>query len=149
MHRIIVGSLALLSLAASGVTARADPAQQVMGWNGWYAGTNFGYGWGRSGTSASFFDNFNNVTPGPVLLTSRGTIDVDGVIGGLQFGRNWQNGNWIWGIEADIQASGQKGSRAFTCPAANCASAGVNTDLTAATANENQKLDWFGTLRAR
>ncbi len=37
MHKSIAGGLALLSLAASGVTARADPAQQVMGWNGWYA----------------------------------------------------------------------------------------------------------------
>jgi outer membrane immunogenic protein len=83
---------------------------------------------------------------------------MNGAIGGVQIGGNWQTGNWVLGLEADIQASGQKGSKSFTCPVANCNisppagppnNLGINTDLTAAIANQSRKLDWFGTLRGR
>jgi outer membrane immunogenic protein len=149
MKKLIAGIIALLSLAAQSIIVRADERPPVNSWSGWYTGLNAGYSWGRSETSASFFDNFNNTTPGPILLTTLGTVDMNGVIGGGQIGANWQNGMWVLGVEADLQASGQKGSKAFTCPAANCSSGGANPDLTAAIANHSQKLDWFGTLRAR
>src|SRR5579885_282448 len=147
MRSLFAASIALLTLTASG-GARADPVAP-QSWNGWYTGGNLGYGWGRSDTSATFLDMFNNVTPGPVLLTTRSSFDMNGVIGGLQAGGNWQNGNWVFGFEADIQAADQKATKSFTCPAANCSSPGINTDLTAATVNYSQKLDWFGTVRGR
>jgi len=150
MNRLLAGSVALLALAASGIV-RAEPAAPVQSWSGWYAGVNAGYSWGQSDTSASFFNMFNNVTPGPILLTTHGTADMSGAIGGGQIGANWQSGNWLVGIEADFQVTGQKGSKSFTCPAANCNVPAIpaNTDLTAATASHTQKLDWFATLRAR
>ena len=39
---------------------------------------------------------------------------MDGVIGGFQSGYNYQFGQWVLGLETDIQASGQKGSTTST-----------------------------------
>ena len=137
---------------------RADPVAPMRSWSGWYTGGNLGYGWGAADTSASFFNMFNGVTPGPVLLATRSSFGMNGVTGGIQAGGNWQNGNWVYGLEADIQAADQNGTKSFTCPAANCNippsagppnNLGINTNLTAATVNYTQKLDWFGTLRGR
>ncbi len=54
-------------------------------WAGPYLGGNIGYGWGS-------VDN-NPTRP-------------SGFVGGVQGGYNWQNGPWVVGLEADIQASG-------------------------------------------
>jgi outer membrane immunogenic protein len=43
---------------------------------------------------------------------------MNGVIGGGQAGYNWQRDKWVFGLEADIQASGQRGDGLFTCAAA-------------------------------
>jgi outer membrane immunogenic protein len=147
MKKIFVAVVAAATCCAPALAA--PPADTMFNWTGFYAGANLGYSLGRSDTSASFFNLFNNTTPGPILLTTRGTLDMNGAIGGLQIGGNWQNGNWVLGLEADLQTLGQKGSKTFTCPAASCSSAGNNTDLTSAVADHNQKLDWFGTLRGR
>jgi outer membrane immunogenic protein len=49
----------------------------------------------------------------------------------------------VWGVEADIQGSGQKGSFAFVCPTGFCAPAAAVTDRL------TEKLLWFGTVRGR
>jgi hypothetical protein len=38
---------------------------------------------------------------------------MDGVIGGLQLGYNYHFGSYLAGIEADIQAAGQRGTSNF------------------------------------
>jgi outer membrane immunogenic protein len=58
------------------------------------------------------------------------------VIGGVQTGYNYQFGAWVWGLETDIQASGQKGSSVVPVVA--------GTTLTS-----DHKLQWFGTTRPR
>jgi outer membrane immunogenic protein len=74
-------------------------------------------------------------------LTGVGTVsnsqNIDGAIGGVQTGYNYQFGAWVWGLETDFQASGQKGGSTFT---------GV-LPLTSITTDD--KLDWFGTVRGR
>jgi outer membrane immunogenic protein len=54
-------------------------------WTGFYIGGNVGYQWG---------DIDNNPT------------QPSGVAGGLQAGYNWQNGQWVFGGETDLQISG-------------------------------------------
>lgn len=74
----------------------------VFTWTGFYIGANAGYGWGEADRSP----------------------DVDGFIGGLQAGYNWQGaGPLVLGIEADLQYA-DVSSSVFT-------------------------LDYFGTVRAR
>jgi outer membrane immunogenic protein len=70
-----------------------------------------------------------------------GRANANGVIGGGQAGYNWQRGTWLFGLEADIQGSDERGS-ADVCIVAGCA---IGTGVLTA----NYKLDWFGTARGR
>jgi outer membrane immunogenic protein len=121
-------------------TPAPPPPPPAWSWTGFYVGGNVGYGWGSSDVNEAFF----NSTTGALLNVSTGTVHPNGVIGGGQIGYNWQSGNWVTGLEADIQGSGQQGSTTLICPAGVCSISGnpVTTSLT-------EKLDWFGTVRAR
>jgi outer membrane immunogenic protein len=61
------------------------PPTSVYNWTGPYAGLNLGYEWGKVTNS--------NLEPG-------------GIAGGGQLGYNWQTGQFVLGVETDIQASG-------------------------------------------
>lgn len=146
----VFGALTMASANAADMPMKAPPAPIVAPWNwtGFYAGLNIGYSWGNSDTDAAFFNN----TTGALLFAANSDFHLNGVIGGGQIGYNWQWSNFVLGVEADIQASGQKGDTTFLCPGTVC-----NLGLTALPAGSapvgvgsfNQKLDWFGTLRAR
>jgi outer membrane immunogenic protein len=131
-----------------------DPAYN---WSGFYLGGNVGYSWGRARTdgnetgtqSVSEFTAITNILlPGfPVVTTLpttplSGRANVNGVIGGGQAGYNWQRGTWLFGLETDIQGSGERGSSDVCAVTAGCA---TGTGLFTA----NYKLDWFGTARGR
>ena len=105
-----------VAMTAAGTAAAADlprgpapyypPPASVYNWTGAYAGLNLGYEWGK--------------------VTNSG-IDPSGVAGGGQIGYNWQSGQFVFGAEADIQASAADDTFApykFSNP-------------------------WFGTLRGR
>lgn len=66
-----------------------------------------------------------------------GVDNLDGIIGGGQIGFNWQADQWVFGVEGDFQGSGQKAHGSFFNP------------VIPATADFNNKLSWFGTLRVR
>ncbi|WP_428030721.1 outer membrane protein [Ancylobacter sp.] len=112
MKNSILAGLGLVALMAAPATA-ADmsypaPAAaayapvQAFTWTGFYIGANAGYGWGTADYSP----------------------DVDGFLGGLQAGYNWQGaGPLVLGVETDIQYA-DVSSSVFT-------------------------LDYFGTVRAR
>jgi outer membrane immunogenic protein len=118
-------------------------------WTGFYIGGNVGYSWGRSSDTSTLTNG-----PGATLFTSGGSTNLDGVVGGGQIGYNWQVQSWVWGFEADIQGTDEKGSRGFTCGIATCTPpVGGFLALVipgpAVPATLNQKIDWFGTVRAR
>jgi outer membrane immunogenic protein len=119
-------------------TPAPPPPPPVWSWTGAYVGGNVGYSWGSSAANAVFVDSAGNP-----LGSGGTTVHPDGVIGGGQVGYNWQSGYWVTGLEADIQGSGQRGSAAIVCPGV-CSGTGnpVTVSLT-------EKLDWFGTVRAR
>jgi outer membrane immunogenic protein len=152
MKRFLIGFAAVASISATSALA-ADLAakapaytkapayvEPIFNWTGFYVGGNLGYSWGNSDNTAvlSRFDTGAVLPNGTVLSNNH----VDGVIGGGQFGYNWQITNWLVGFEADIQGSGQRGSSLITC--VGCADDGTNI-----TTNLTQKLDWFGTVRGR
>ena len=123
--------LATASAGAADMSAQPvyTPPAPVYSWTGIYWGGNVGYSWGQSktdGTLAGF---------GVTLTESQ---DTDGVIGGAQTGYNYQFGAWVLGLEADIQASGQKGGSTFQV-----------SGLPTATLTTDHKLEWFGTARPR
>src|SRR3974390_3126876 len=62
-------------------------------WTGFYIGGNLGGSWGQQSST-----------------------NPDGVIGGGQAGFNWQAAPWGFGVEADLQGSGQKANGNFSTP---------------------------------
>jgi outer membrane immunogenic protein len=154
MKRILVGSAAALTLfTATGALAADLPAKVytkapvvaavVWDWTGFYVGGNVGYSWSKWGNSG---------------LASTSSPSVNGALGGLQAGYNWQlNPTWVVGLEGDIQITGERASEAlgntiitdvaggpppFTDPAA------FHTITTTTFANQ-WKFPWFGTFRGR
>jgi iron complex outermembrane receptor protein len=122
------------------------PVLTAWSWAGPYIGANIGYSAGKSKTDAVFSD----FTTGAPLLATGSTDNLNGMIGGIQGGYNWQGGNWVGGIEADIQISGQGATPSYLCPGAVC-NPGI-ADFTApvtASFDQRHKLDSFGTLRGR
>jgi outer membrane immunogenic protein len=113
-------------------------------WTGWYAGANAGGSFGRSSTTTTL------TSPGQVGLVTSDSFNMNGGLGGLQAGKNWQINNYVWGVEADVQATGQKGGTSFTCGALLCTNTtAVIGALAVINGTYNAKLDWFGTGRLR
>jgi outer membrane immunogenic protein len=94
MKKKIVAISVAIATATAGTAAAADlprgPAPYyysppaVYNWSGFYAGLNLGYQWGK---------------------VTNSSIDPSGIAGGGQIGYNWQVGQFVFGAEADIQAS--------------------------------------------
>jgi outer membrane immunogenic protein len=132
-----------------------------MMWTGLYFGGNVGYSWGNSATTYRFVDT----TTGALLGAATSKANLDGAIGGIQFGYNWQSATWVYGVETDFQGSGQSGSAPGACaggslagvaPFSGACTSGHQGDTVAnnraalpVNSVLSQKLDWFGTLRGR
>jgi outer membrane immunogenic protein len=126
----------------------------VYNWTGFYIGGNVGYSWGRSRSDWNFFAA-NAITgsttctapgdSGAFCATGSDSNRLNGAIGGLQAGYNWQTGNFLAGVETDIQISGQKGTSSFTTTFPT-----TIADIRGIVAiDHSEKLQWFGTLRGR
>ena len=163
MKRLLIGISAAASLLATGALAADLSAKAPVytkapvyvdpgfDWTGFYVGGNLGYSWGRSSDTSTVTN-----TAGTVLFTSSDKTDLNGIVGGGQFGYNWQMQNWLFGLEADIQGTGEKGTRAFICPTGTCTPTTFGGVIAlfpipgpAVPVALNQKIDWFGTVRGR
>jgi len=150
--RWMLGSVAALAMVSSAMAAdlpvkAAPPAPviaPVWNWSGFYIGLNGGYSSGRSSRDLNFFNPITGATVAVATGTGR---DINGGLFGGQIGYNWQASNWVFGIEADAQWTGEKGSTTAFCPVAGCFPALVAGGATAATLTD--KLEWFGTIRGR
>jgi outer membrane immunogenic protein len=117
MKRVALGAMgmALLGFAASAEAAdmyaprapyTVNQPLNAYSWAGPYIGGNLGYEWGSVRNNPAKPSGFN---------------------GGAQAGYNWQMGNWVFGVEGDIEATAAEDTFApwkFSNP-------------------------WFGTLRGR
>lgn len=128
----LVGSTAVVAADIPTTGVPVAPIAPVFTWTGFYAGVNAGYGWGDTDITA-------NPLPTPALFGSPVTRvgqDIDGFLGGVQAGFNYQAGAFVVGLEADFQLSDIAESSRFNFAAGNFALASTS-------------IDWFGTLRAR
>ena len=107
------------------------PALAIYNWTGFYIGVNGGGSVGRDRTSL--------LINGGAISAEQSNLSPYGAIGGGQLGYNWQFGNWVLGVEGDIQGSGQRDRTTclITCSPPN------------AFAQFDQRLDWFATARGR
>jgi len=169
MKKFLLGGTMLAALAASAPAMAADlpvkapvykaVAPEIFSWTGFYIGGNVGYSWGRgetdftettSGSSSSQVFRTAGPTPvgGPTVVTlptvtagGSSRADINGWIGGGQFGYNWQSGSTVFGFEGDLQATGERGGNVI-CITAGCPVGGIF-------GSEDYKLRWLATLRGR
>jgi outer membrane immunogenic protein len=146
----------------------APPSPPVWTWTGFYIGGNVGYSWGDArtdiagnGTTVTFPGTLAAFTNPPAAFADSATQRLQGVIGGGQIGFNYQfSPQWVLGFEADIQASGERGSSKFLDPfSTTVCDVVLNTVPTTcgdvATVNGtavtslDAKIRWFGTVRGR
>ena len=78
-------------------TKAPPPMVEIWTWDKFYIGLNGGYSWGRSDTTGTFYNNLTGVQLSP---TQHRTLHLDGAVFGGQIGKNWQNGQWVFGLEA-------------------------------------------------
>jgi outer membrane immunogenic protein len=107
--------------------AYIPPPPPVYNWGGIYFGLNGGYGFGNSEWS-------------PASGTGTGNFNVSGGLVGGTLGANFQSGEFVFGVEGDLDWTDIKGNVSSTtiCPS------GGTTSCTFQTEN-----DWLATLRGR
>jgi outer membrane immunogenic protein len=142
---ILAAALAFSGSAfAADMAVKAPPAPPPLAynWTGAYIGANIGGGWSDRNVNyspndplaAALFGGAAGAPPAASLKDS-------GVLGGLQLGYNWRfNRNWLVGLETDFDWSGVKGS---------VSSGGVAGGVSPFTNTVSERVDWFGTARAR
>jgi outer membrane immunogenic protein len=170
VKKLLISSIAALGLIgtpafAADMPINAPPppfAPDYYSWTGWYVGGNVGYSWGSAKSHFNVPPSSAPAPPGGAPITIPGipvtVAQPEGVIGGGQVGYNWQaSPNWVFGLETDLQASGERANpnqtnpfafgSTFTCNngAAVCFVAVTGATTTASEA----KIAWFGTVRGR
>jgi outer membrane immunogenic protein len=160
MHRVVIASLAAASLGV-GLTAAASagdlgrPAPAVpYSWTGFYAGLSAGHGWSNGdvdvGTNPIAFDTGVGGSR-TIMNASAAAVPPDfntmpkGSIAGGQLGYNFQSGLFVWGVETDLSWADVKGTATQT----GTAPTDVAPFVINAAGTAEQKMDAFGTLRAR
>ena len=141
MNRLVLGILAAITFGALAPAQAADlpvkaaPAPIVVPytWTGFYIGGNVGYSWGDW-----------DATGVVVSATGQHNFNVDGFIGGVQAGFNWQfNQNWLIGIEGDYQWSDEKDDFSWVFPIV------IGDARSGFTIRNEMKFPWFATGRLR
>jgi outer membrane immunogenic protein len=124
------------------VKARSAP---MSSWTGLYGGVNGG---GAFGNTTGALNTFTR-TPGTDFtgaVAAGGTprnlgAKHNGGFGGAQLGHNWQIGDWVFGVETDIQGAdiGNTSTTNF----------GGGAGIQPSVSTGRDHIDWFGTLRGR
>ena len=141
-----IGVFVAAALGLSGAAYAADlpvpveevpfvPTVEAFTWTGAYVGANLGYTWGRD-DDVGLFDEENGGFQGEI-----GTLNPDGVFGGVQLGYNQQFDRFVGGVETDFQWSSQEDE-------IDDYEFEGNGDVVY-TGRANSDQDWFGTLRLR
>jgi len=147
-------------IAASGSAFAADlnkpvykappppPPIPVFSWTGFYVGVNAGWGWNNTSGNNYCLDPNGVVQGDGCSILPQGILKPSGALGGGQIGYNLQYGQFVYGLEADIQAADISDSTTITAPG-GFPQVGGGSSEPGSTFSQSQKLDWFGTFRAR
>ena len=114
MKSFVRGALAIALLGSVSATAFAAdlPSRKeapvyiapapVFSWTGFYVGAEFGGQWGNN--SGSVVDNSTSGT-----VTTSGSYNTSGVVGGGLVGYNYQINQFVLGVEGDLTGSSNQG----------------------------------------
>src|SRR5262247_3091370 len=142
MRLISIGLIAAATIGTTGIALSADlpvkapayapPVAAPYNWTGSYVGGNIGYGWGNNSVD---FTSFAVFPPGTVPLSL--ADNPRGVVGGVQYGTNWQFNRFVLGWDSDFSFSDIKASQTVVTLPGGIVTSG------------EQKLDWLSTTRGR
>jgi outer membrane immunogenic protein len=121
----VMGAAVIICIAVATPSRAADlELPLIYDWGGSYIGLQAGYGWQPN----------NSLTLDQVEFGSfqKLSLDDNGAFGGLHAGYNYTNGNFLYGMESDLDRSDIK-------------SDGVHGDL----ASIDKSVEWLGSLRFR
>jgi outer membrane immunogenic protein len=148
MHRsLLLGAVSALALSSPAFAADMYRGEAVSYkdapvhvaphiWTGFYVGVNGGYAWGDDDDIDLYYILRDGVTRQD--RETKYDVGLEGAFGGVQLGYNWQRNRYVFGIEADIQASdisADASGRVVQKP-----NDVIEADL---------DLEWFSTIRAR
>jgi outer membrane immunogenic protein len=144
MKKLLLGSVALIVMSvpvlAADMPVKVKPLPPAWSWTGCYVGLNVGYGWARFRKSEI---NRYDFATGAFLATHPDfSFDDDGALGGAQIGCNWQYGQWVWGLETDLQVTSIEARDRLPGLFGAVPPTTIFTEAQSA-------LRWFGTARAR
>ena len=106
-------------------------------WYGFFIGGHLGGGWSNEAIVISPDSNYTG-TFGKSAFPGTIAADPSGVVGGIQYGSNWQFQQIVLGTESDFSFTGIDKSQR------------ILTNITVPIANNGeQRLPWFGTTRVR
>ena len=135
------------SAFAADMAVKAPPPPptpaSAYSWTGFYAGGNAGYGW-KDPTATFTPDTFTVllVTCHNFFCPPPASFNIQGALGGLQIGYNWQiNQNWLVGFETDFNWSDVKGTGTSNFV--------FGDPTTSSNFQAFENIKWFGTVRAR
>lgn len=111
-NALVFAQSALAADLPRAVPAKA-PAMVVptATWTGFHAGLNAGYGWGSEAIGISGDPSVLTVAIPNGIVPASIADNPKGFIGGGQIGYNHQFGQWVLGVEADLQWSDIKRSQ--------------------------------------
>jgi outer membrane immunogenic protein len=141
---VTFGSALAADLPVKAPYTKAPVPPPVYNWTGAYVGGNIGWGDSRGGNGESCLNSGTGTSFGCAIIPDAG-LRASGALGGGQFGYNWQNGMWVFGLEGDLQASHIKGESLIPGPFAQV---GVGPSGPGSFYSY-QNMDWFGTARGR
>lgn len=140
--------LSMGAAKAADMPVKAPPTPvPVWTWDGAYIGINGGYSWSHWNTTCPGATLCLPATPGSFVLSNSYAPSVKGGVFGGQIGRNWQNGKWVFGLEGDLDWSGERASLSNT-PSLSIVIGNFLTTVTSTDTND-WRLKWFATGRVR
>jgi outer membrane immunogenic protein len=102
-------------------------------WTGFYVGLHAGAAWQKSQTNGTGYDCCRSLFP------TSSDQSTTGFLGGGQIGYNWQNGNAVYGLEADISKLNGSVTGYST----------ITNKGTQSNISTSNKIDWLSTFRGR
>jgi outer membrane immunogenic protein len=111
---LVLSSLGVLPGVAGGIhiaPANAQPAtaqDRVFSWTGYYVGAHLGGIWDKSDASANLPGSGTSNYCWNFDCSFKNKQTASGIMGGAQIGYNFQTGNIVFGVEADISATSAK-----------------------------------------
>ena len=115
LKTLLLGTVAAVAIAgvhdarAGDLPVKAAPpaTPAAYAWSGWYVGVTAGFAHGQYDTASSFVSGVSTPTVADAATLNaagRQALKQTGFATGIEGGYNWQAGNWVLGLEGDLQA---------------------------------------------